>query len=115
MHRLLGSAVYLGDARWQGTLYLVDGYPGAVAAADGSMVTGELYRLEDPGATLEILDEYEECGPASGPESEYLRIVTRVTPGDGSELDAWIYLYNRPVAGLARIESGDFIRHQRGA
>lgn len=115
MHRLLGSAVFLGEAVWRGSLYLVDGYPGAVTAGDSaSTVRGELYRLTEPAATLAVLDEYEECGQASAAEGEYLRSVTMVTCANGTPASAWIYLYNRPVTGLALIESGDFCKFQRG-
>jgi gamma-glutamylcyclotransferase (GGCT)/AIG2-like uncharacterized protein YtfP len=109
MHSLLGRAVFLGGATWPGRLYRVDGYPGAVASREpGATIRGELYRLVDPEETLAILDDYEECGPAFGPESEYRRLVTRVTRTDGTQVPAWIYLYNRPVDGLELIASGDF-------
>jgi len=115
-HPLLARAGFVGEARWPGRLYLVDGYPGAVpdeTCADG--VRGELYLLTDPAADLATLDAYEECGPAWGADAEYVRTVTRVTLADGSRRDAWIYLYNRPVDGLARIESGDFCSTGQGA
>jgi gamma-glutamylcyclotransferase (GGCT)/AIG2-like uncharacterized protein YtfP len=109
MHHLLGSAVFLGEATWQGRLYRVDGYPGAVPSREpAATVRGELYRLVDGGETLALLDDYEECGPAFGTESEYRRSVTRVTRADGTDVSAWIYRYNRPVAGLELIASGDF-------
>lgn len=108
---LLGSAEYLGEAYWRGGLYLVDWYPGAVASDEpDAVVRGELYRLTEPAATLGTLDGYEECGPAFGADPEYVRELTVVTLGDGSRREAWIYRYNRPVAGLRRLVSGDFRR-----
>lgn len=116
VQRLLGDAVFLGEATWPGHLYLVDGYPGAVAAGGGrAMVSGELYRMGDAAATLALLDAYEECGPGFGEDAEYVRVVTRVILANGSGHDAWIYLYNRPVTGLLRIESGDFSSYNQGA
>lgn len=115
-HPLLDGAVFVGQARWCGRLYLVDGYPGAVPDETCSAtVSGELYRLVDPPAVLAALDAYEECGPAYGPDAEYVRTMTGVTLADGSLRDAWIYRYNRPVDGLVRIESGDFRAHIQGA
>lgn len=115
-HPLLGGSVCLGEAEWPGLLYFVDGYPGAVAAGSSrTMVLGELYRMEDAGSILSALDAYEECGPEYGEDGEYARVVTRVTLMDGSCHDAWIYLYNRPVAGLLRIESGDYSSYNQGA
>lgn len=109
MHHLLGEAELLGDAHCAGRLYLLDGYPGAVPDdSGGSLVKGELYRLLNPAGTLAVLDAYEECGAAFGDDGEYVRTVATVTREDGTEAQAWIYWYSRPVAGLERIESGDF-------
>lgn len=116
MHRYLADrAMFVGAAACRGRLYLLDGYPGAVADDSGcSLVLGELYRLQDPAATLATLDAYEECGTACGAESEYVRTVARVSLADGTEAEAWIYYYNRPVDGLVRITSGDFYNYQQG-
>ncbi|HZV81656.1 MAG TPA: gamma-glutamylcyclotransferase family protein [Geobacteraceae bacterium] len=116
MHPLLGMAVFVGEAWWCGRLYLVDSYPGAVPDETcSSRVAGELYRLSHTSQALAALDAYEECGPPYGADAEYVRTVTRVTLSDGTELDAWIYLYNRPVGGLTLIDSGDFCNHRQGA
>lgn len=116
MHRYLADhALFVGAAACRGRLYLLDGYPGAVADDSGSsLVQGELYRLQDPAATLATLDAYEECGAACGDESEYVRTVARISLADGTEAEAWIYYYNRPVDGLVRIESGDFCKYHQG-
>lgn len=115
-HPLLGRAAFAGNASWRGRLYLVADYPGAVPDDTcGAGVGGELYLLADPEADLAALDAYEECGPAYGPDAEYVRSVTRVTLADASVREAWIYLYNRPVEGLERLESGDFCQNRRGA
>lgn len=108
-HPLLTRAGFVAEARWHGRLYQVGDYPGAVPDdASSASVAGELYRLADPDEDLAALDDYEECGPVYGVDAEYVRTVTRVALADGSVREAWIYLYNRPVDGLARIESGDF-------
>jgi len=116
MHRYLADhAMFVGEALCRGRLYLLDGYPGAVADDSGSsLVQGELYRLQDPAATLATIDAYEECGTTCGAESEYVRTITRVVLADGTEAEAWIYYYNRPVDGLMRITSGDFCKSQQG-
>jgi len=112
-HHLLGRAGFVGKAWWCGRLYLVGAYPAAVPDETCSArVAGELYRLPDP-ETLAALDAYEECGESFGPDAEYVRCVTRVTLADGSVRAAWIYLYNRSVDGLPRIESGDFCGHDK--
>lgn len=107
-HPLLGEdAEWRGKACWPGRLYRVADYPGAVASADPSdRVHGELYALpQPPDAVLAALDAWEDCDTA---DPEYRRERALVRRDDGSRVEAWIYVYARPVAGLARIISGDF-------
>jgi gamma-glutamylcyclotransferase (GGCT)/AIG2-like uncharacterized protein YtfP len=113
MARLLSAnADFLGEASCQGRLYLVQPYPALVlsdAAAD--LVHGELYRLREPGAMLREFDMYEACGEGFPEPTEYLRRMLAVTLADGAAQDAWTYIYNWPVDGLARIASGRFVAH----
>lgn len=106
------NAEFLSTGCFQGILYQVDGYPGAVPSADrNDRVVGELYRLRQPSEILARLDAYEECGPEFPPPTEFVRRQAMITTNSGREIEAWIYLYNRPTAGLCRIESGDFLEH----
>lgn len=106
-HPLLGpDAEWLGRACWQGRLYRVADYPGAVpSAARADRVLGEVYALPRPDAVLAALDAWEDCD-ATPPE--YRRRRARVRLADGTRCRAWLYVYARPVDGLARIASGDF-------
>lgn len=87
-------------------------------------VRGDLFRLADPQATLAWLDEYENVVPGDGRASEYRRVVepVRLETGETAAprpglagrsglrpVTAWLYRYNRPVSGLERIASGDFL------
>jgi len=59
------AATFLGPAHWQGRLYLVSHYPGAVPSElTEEIVHGELWTLTDP-QTLALLDQYEECSPTN--------------------------------------------------
>ncbi|MEZ4483609.1 MAG: gamma-glutamylcyclotransferase family protein [Syntrophotaleaceae bacterium] len=111
-HGLLASGARLvGQARMQGRLYEIDGYPGAVPSSKaGEQVAGELYRLLEPEAVLAALDDYEEAGKEYPAPQEYLRCRVTVTREDGTEVVAWCYLYNRPTAELQLISSGDWCR-----
>lgn len=115
MARLLAAhGELVGEAGFQGKLFLVADYPAAIASSDPSdRVAGEVYRLISPPLLLEELDRYEGCRP-DPPGGEYVRSLAPVTLANGRALDAWIYLYNRPTDGLARIESGDFLRAPGG-
>jgi hypothetical protein len=85
-------------------------------------VHGELLLLTDPAATFLWLDAYEEAGPAFPAPQAYRRIrlpvraCARALQPDPLPLpcavetvetvEAWAYVWNRPVAGLTRLLSG---------
>ena len=110
MAKLLSrDAEFCGAARCQGRLYLVKHYPGLVLSEDASdLVFGEVVRLHRPEQTLVILDDYEGCGPGVA-SPLYLRQLLPVTLDDGTVIEAWTYVYNRPVAKLKWIASGRFL------
>lgn len=114
MHaRLRAGAHPLGPGRVRGVLVRVGSYPGLVLDPAAGWVQGELYALWDP-AVLEPLDAYEGAGPLDPEPREYRRVRARVERTDEpSALEAWIYEYARPIAGLPVIASGDFLRPER--
>jgi gamma-glutamylcyclotransferase (GGCT)/AIG2-like uncharacterized protein YtfP len=111
MHRhLVRHAEYAGEGTFNGILYRVAHYPGAVASSDpNDVVHGELYRLRDAEALFAALDPYESCGPDDPKPTKYVRVAATVHRPDGAAVEAWIYLYNRGVSGLSRIASGRFM------
>jgi gamma-glutamylcyclotransferase (GGCT)/AIG2-like uncharacterized protein YtfP len=111
MARLLAAnADFLGEANCRGRLYKVKHYPGLVASDEASdVVFGELYRLRVAEALLREFDMYEACGENFPEPTQYVRRMLPVTLVGGSVSEAWTYLYNWPVAQLARIESGRFM------
>lgn len=101
-------ATYDGPARFNGRLYRITHYPGVIpSSAPEDWVFGDLYTLHDP-ELLKDLDRYEGCGPEDPPPTQYLRERRTVTLSNGPSVETWIYIYNRPVAGLQRIVSGRF-------
>ena len=111
MARLLSAnADFLGEASCRGRLYLVKHYPALVLSDDaGDIVHGELYRLREAEALLREFDMYEACGEGFAEPTQYVRKTLSVTLADGSESQAWTYLYNWPVAKLTLIESCRFL------
>jgi gamma-glutamylcyclotransferase (GGCT)/AIG2-like uncharacterized protein YtfP len=106
---LTRSADYLGPATCRGRLYRVKHYPGLVLSdAADDFVHGELYRLRHVEEMLREFDMYEACGEGFAEPTQYIRKMLAVTREDGSATEAWTYIYNWPVAQLARIESGRF-------
>jgi gamma-glutamylcyclotransferase (GGCT)/AIG2-like uncharacterized protein YtfP len=113
MARLLSAnADFLGNATCRGRLYLVKHYPGLLLSDDASdIVRGELFRLRAPGELLAEFDMYEACGEGFLEPTEYLRRLIEVRLADGATDEAWTYVYNWPVTGLPRIESGSFLEY----
>src|SRR5438132_8914873 len=107
MARLLSAnADFVGETRCRGRLYLVKHYPGLVLSDDPADVAfGELYRLRAVEPMLREFDMYEACGDGFPQPTEYLRQMLSVTLADGSTRDAWTYVYNWPITGLAHIAS----------
>lgn len=111
MHRhIRDHGTYAGRAYFRGRLYAVDGYPGAVPSKnEDDRVAGELYELRNPDEILSALDEYEGCGRHDAQPTEFVRQKKEVVRGTGGPVTAWVYIYNRPVDNLRRIESGRFV------
>ena len=111
MSRLLSAgADFLGTATCRGRLYLIAHYPGLLHSDDAAdIVHGELYRLRDVAELMAVLDDYESIGPSFEPPTLYLRETVPVTLADGSVVEAWTYIYNRPVDEAKRIVSGKFL------
>jgi gamma-glutamylcyclotransferase (GGCT)/AIG2-like uncharacterized protein YtfP len=108
---LAAQADFVGEARYRGRLYMVAHYPGVVPSmAEDDVVFGDVYALRHPTRLLPRLDAYEGCAPSSPKPVQYVRTLQTVTLDDNSAIDALVYVYNRPVAGLTRIRSGRFVR-----
>ena len=106
LHRLLEKhAVLLGTGSFQGRLYDLGRYPGAIPSRGKSdRVLGEIYRFSESQRALEILDEYE--------GHRFKRKRATIIQESGRSLPCWIYLYTRPVRHHLRISSGDYIRYR---
>jgi gamma-glutamylcyclotransferase (GGCT)/AIG2-like uncharacterized protein YtfP len=123
LRRALGAPVHaplardgrnLGEGRFQGLLFEVDGYPGAIDSPSSQhVVLGEVYASTAMRRLLAALDGYEECSPAFPPPHEYVRRRRAITLADGDRVEAWIYLYNHDPAGLHRVASGDYLQFRR--
>jgi gamma-glutamylcyclotransferase (GGCT)/AIG2-like uncharacterized protein YtfP len=115
-HLLGEHADFVSYANYQGQLYEVDYYPGAVPSDNPlDQVRGELYRLktlELADFVLSVLDEYEECGTAFQAPTEFVRRVQPVWLESGERVIAWVYLYNRVTDKLKRLCSGDFYKQR---
>ncbi len=103
VQRLLGLDAelrFVASCKIPGALYDLGDYPGLVEA-DGA-VAGEVFELLGP-ETLKSLDDFEEYDPAQPQASEYVRRPLRLIEPD---VDAWVYVYNRPVDPARAIAAG---------
>lgn len=114
MHGVLARhADLVGTGVFNGRLYQVAHYPGAVPSTEpADRVFGELYRLRNAADVLTALDEYEGCGSGAVHPMAFVRTLELVTIADGTRIQAWLYVYNRPVHRLQRIQSGSFLQHR---
>lgn len=107
-HLLAKNAKFIGGGTWNGKLYLVENYPGAIPSDNPSdTVHGEIYLLNNTDI-LSSLDEYEECSDKFPEPKLYKRIKDNIRVTNGDTVNAWIYIYNLPVGNLKEIKSGNF-------
>jgi gamma-glutamylcyclotransferase (GGCT)/AIG2-like uncharacterized protein YtfP len=106
LHRLLEKQAFLvGTGVFQGRLYDLGRYPGAVRSrGKNDRVFGEIYRLSEHGRAFKILDAYE--GP------RFKRKKRTIHLGNAENITAWIYLYTGSVKRRLRIPSGDYVQYR---
>lgn len=103
---------FVGMGFFQGTLFEVNQYPGAVPCVETqNRVLGEVYRLYDQEPVLARLDDYEECSERFSVPHEYKRVKAEINFAEGDAVQAWVYVYNLPVDRLEQIHSGDYARY----
>lgn len=100
----------LGTGQVAGRLYDLGRYPGLVLDARAGAVRGDVYRLRHTRALLNTLDRYEGCAARMPQPREYRRAPVQIH-WKNRRLWAWVYVYNRPVAGLRAVPGGDYLQH----
>lgn len=106
-------AEFVGEATFQGKLYMIEWYPGVVESSHpGDIVYGEVYKIKNEAIVLAKLDQYEGCSPNDPKPHEFERKEKNVRLKNGKEIAAWIYIYVFPVSGKEQIHSGDFVNEK---
>lgn len=112
MQKLLErGGMWRGEGTCQGRLYDLGAYPGMVDPdAPEDEVTGDVYALAPArqDKVLHRLDRYE------GVEAGLYRREQRSVVLGGEEVNAWVYLYDRPLEDAELIPSGDYAAHAEG-
>ncbi len=111
-YRILARhADFVGEGAFRGKLYDIGEYPGTIPSNRASdVVKGEVYALRNPNYALGRLDEYEGCGPDESYPTEFRREKKNIFLDNGEKVNAWVYIYNRPIKGLKAIPSGDYLK-----
>jgi gamma-glutamylcyclotransferase (GGCT)/AIG2-like uncharacterized protein YtfP len=105
-HHVLADGIFDGEASTDGRLISLGEYPALIGGT--GTVHGELYAFIDLPAALDVLDEVEDFDPANPEGSEFVRDALRVRRDDGTEIQAWVYVYNRPHESAPMVPSGDW-------
>jgi gamma-glutamylcyclotransferase (GGCT)/AIG2-like uncharacterized protein YtfP len=93
----------MGSDKIAGTLYDLGDYPGLILNGGGT-VAGYLLRPHDE-ALLSLLDEYELYDELNPETSEYIRLIVRTIERG---IEAWVYIYNKPINGRPTVNSGEW-------
>ena len=110
-HLLVHHGIFIGKGIFQGNLYDLGRYPGAVKDGKGAEVIGDLFLLSDPEQVLKLLDKYEGL---SGPEdktAEFVRQKTSVQMRSGGQKKAWIYWYNFDPKDKKKIRYKNYLNY----
>lgn len=104
----------IGPAKVKGKLFDMGEYPAAVPVNEDAWISGELYQLNNKDEfdwAFSQLDDYEGIFPEAGETPLYRREPVNVVVNDKDTL-AWIYWYNRDVAGKPFIASGNVLEYR---
>ena len=111
-HIMRKQTKVIGEGYVHGKIYDLGEYPAAIADPDSKdLIYGELIELQNK-KILDILDDYEECGPQWPEPTEYIRIKVKVHITSSilidSSIEAFFYNYNFPVLEIDQIKSGSY-------
>jgi len=106
---LRDNSRFYSEAAVKGKLYDIGEYPGAVLCDECDLIYGVILQMDDPGATLGLLDIYEGFGASQPQPNEFIRVQAEAQTTSGP-VECWIYLYNLPTCGLILTENGRYIK-----
>ncbi|RYD89016.1 MAG: gamma-glutamylcyclotransferase [Sphingobacteriales bacterium] len=103
---------YLKKGKFNGKLYDIGHYPGALhVPGSEDYVHGSVWQIDNPDEVLKVLDPYEGISADNPHPQEYTRDLIAIETGDET-LTCWVYLYNWPVQETSLIASGDYLQYK---
>jgi len=105
------NSSFVGNGYFQGRLYEVAEYPGAILSTEpDDKVYGNILELENPEKVWKKLDPYEGYLKNAPDVSLYIKQLVDVYTGE-QIYSCWVYLYHEAVDDLIRISSGDYLSY----
>ena len=101
---MLEKMEYVGTGKIHGNLYDLGEYPGVIENNE-KYVYGEIYRIHDP-EMLSVIDEYEEVDHVAPQKGLYIRKITNAILEQGTEIQVYVYFYNKSIKNMKEIPSG---------
>jgi len=102
---------FIAEGKIKGLLYDIGEYPGAlIDSSEVSYIYGNIFRIDDPDAILNIIDDYEGIGGLYSHPQEYIRKQVEIFTDNGN-MTCWMYLYNLPVDTYSQVPAGDYIQY----
>ncbi len=105
------NSEFIGTGYFNGRLYQISWYPGAVLSdLPSEKVFGHLFKIHNEEKTFQILDDYEGIGLTAEHPNEYKRELIQAYLESNLKINAWVYVYNLPTIHLKLITSGNYLK-----
>lgn len=102
---------FISEGKVKGLLYDIGEYPGAlIDSSQESYIYGNIFRMDEPGAILKVIDDYEGIGELYNHPQEYIREQVDILTDNGN-MSCWMYIYNLTVDTYRQIPAGDYIQY----
>lgn len=104
------NSEFVGSGYFNGNLYEISWYPGAVLSDNPSdKVFGHVFKILNAEKTFKVLDNYEGIGDTGEHTNEYNRRLIDAYLDTQETIKTWVYIYNLPTAHLKHIPSGKYL------
>lgn len=104
------NSEFVGLGYFQGNLYEISWYPGAVLSNHpDDKVYGHIFKIKNPEKTFQVLDDYEGIGDTGEHANEYTRTLIDAYLNETESVKVYVYLYNLPTTHLKHISSGKYV------
>ncbi|MEN3322267.1 gamma-glutamylcyclotransferase family protein [Mariniflexile soesokkakense] len=104
------NSEFVGSGYFQGNLYEISWYPGAVLSNHpDDKVYGHIFKIKNPKKTFQVLDDYEGIGDDLEHSNEYTRTLIDAYLNESEHIKTYVYIYNLPTAHLKHISSGKYV------